>query len=64
MNYPNILRIALVPLLLAGILFAMQWIFGLISKPDDQSVLLGVVSLSLLILISFFIIKKIYFNHE
>ncbi|RLZ10685.1 hypothetical protein EAH69_05950 [Faecalibacter macacae] len=64
MSNKTIFKIAFVPIWLLFILFAIQYIFGLISEPDSIKVAIGVVLLSCLILITLLIFKKIYFNHE
>lgn len=64
MSNKTILKIAFVPIWLMFILFAIQYIFGLISEPNTLSVIIGVVLLSLLIVITLIIFKKIYFTNE
>lgn len=64
MNPKFIFKIILVPILIALFLYALQIIFGLLSAADNSSVSIGVISLSLLILVTYFIIKKIYFTNE
>ncbi len=64
MSANSIFKIALVPILLALFLYALQIIFGWLSEADNNSVILGVVSLSLLFVSTYFIIKKIYFTNE
>ena len=64
MTTKTILKIALVPIWIAFILFAIQYIFGLISEPNTISVIIGIVLLSILLLITLIIFKKIYFTHE
>jgi hypothetical protein len=64
MTLKDALKIALVPILLAVILFAVQVIFGWLSQPSTTMVIVGIISISLLILAVYFIIKKIYFTNE
>ena len=64
MTTKTILKIALVPIWIAFILFAIQYIFGLISEPNSFSVIVGIVLLCLLVFVTLIIIKKIYFTHE
>ena len=64
MNIKFMLKVALVPIIIAVFLFLLQTIFGWLSAPDNNAVIMGVVSLSLLILATYFIIKKIYFTNE
>lgn len=64
MSTKTILKIAFVPIWLAFLLFAIQYIFGLISEPDTLSVFIGVFLFSLLIIITLIIFKKIYFTNE
>lgn len=64
MTTKTILKIALVPIWIAFLLFAIQYIFGLISEPDTLSVVIGVVLLCFLILITLIILNKIYFKNE
>ena len=64
MSTKFIFKIILVPILIALFLYALQIIFGLLSAPSNNSVIMGVVSISLLILVAYFIIKKIYFSNE
>lgn len=64
MTNKTLLKIALVPIWIAFLLFAIQYIFGLISEPDTISVIIGVVLLALLIFITLIFIKKIYLNNE
>lgn len=55
----KILLIALVPICLALILLAVNYIFGLLSAPSNTDVVLGVVLLSLLIFVIIVALKKI-----
>jgi len=64
MSNKTILKIAFVPIWFAFLLFAIQYIFGLISQPNTISVLLGVFLLSALIVVTLIIIRNIYFTHE
>ncbi|MBS1573386.1 MAG: hypothetical protein JST62_13400 [Bacteroidetes bacterium] len=64
MTLKDALKIAIVPILLAMILFAVQVIFGWLSQPSTTMVIVGIISLSLLILAVYFIIKKIYLTNE
>lgn len=64
MSNKTILKIAFVPIWLMFILFAIQYIFGLISEPNTLSVIIGIVLLSILILITLIIFKKIYLTNE
>lgn len=64
MNNKTLFKIALVPIWIAFLLFAIQYIFGLISRPDTLSVFIGVILLCLLIFITLIIFKKIYFTNE
>lgn len=64
MTNKNLLKIALVPIWIAFLLFAIQYIFGLISEPDTISVIVGVVLLALLIFVTLIILKKLYFTNE
>lgn len=63
MSFKTILKIAFVPIWLFFLLFAIQYIFGLISEPNTGSVILGVFLLSLLILVTLITFKKIYFSN-
>ncbi|HEY4540596.1 MAG TPA: hypothetical protein VIG94_11395 [Faecalibacter sp.] len=64
MSNKTLLKIALVPVWIAFLLFAIQYIFGLISEPNTLSVIGGVLLLALLIFITLLLLKKIYFTHE
>lgn len=64
MSNKTILKIAFVPIWLVFILFAIQYIFGLISEPNTLHVGIGVVLLSILIFTTLIIFKKIYFTNE
>lgn len=64
MSNKTILKIAFVPIWLVFILFAIQYIFGLISEPNTLHVVIGVVLLSILIFTTLIIFKKIYFTNE
>lgn len=64
MSNKTILKIAFVPIWLLFILYAIQYIFGLISEPNTWHVIIGVVLLSLLIFITLIIFKKIYLTNE
>ena len=64
MSNKTIFKIAFVPIWLLFILFAIQYIFGLISEPNTLHVVIGVVLLSILIFTTLIIFKKIYFTNE
>ncbi len=64
MSNKTILKIAFVPIWLLFILFAIQYIFGLISEPNTLHVVIDVVLLSILIFTTLIIFKKIYFTNE
>ena len=64
MSNKTILKISFVPIWLLFILFAIQYIFGLISEPNTLHVVIGVVLLSILIFTTLIIFKKIYFTNE
>lgn len=64
MSNKTILKIAFVPIWLLFILFAIQYIFGLISEPNTLHVVIGVVLLSILSFTTLIIFKKIYFTNE
>ena len=60
MSNKTIFKIAFVPIWLLFFLFAIQYIFGLISEPNTAHVVLGVELLSLLIGVSLIVFNKIY----
>lgn len=64
MSVKTILKIALVPIWILFFMFAIQYIFGLISEPNTLHVFYGVVLLCLLIGFSLFLIFKIYLKDE
>ncbi|WLD23570.1 hypothetical protein NU10_12805 [Flavobacterium dauae] len=64
MSIKTILKIALVPIWLLFFLFAIQYIFGLISEPNSLHVFYGVVLLCLLIGVTLFLIFKMYLKDE
>lgn len=62
MDTKTIFKIAFVPIWILFLLFAIQYIFGLISEPNSTHVFIGVILLSLLIGITLWIFNKLYYN--
>lgn len=64
MTIKTILKISFVPIWSVFLLFAIQYIFGLISEPNTLHLIYGILLLSVLIFTTLLFIKKLYFTYE
>lgn len=64
MSLKTILQIALVPIWILFLMFAIQFIFGLLTAPSSVSVAIGILLLSVLIIVSLYLFKKIYLEND
>lgn len=64
MTIKTILKIAFIPIWFVFLLFAIQFIFGLISEPNTLHVVYGILLLSVLIFTTLLLFKKLFFTYE